>query len=98
MARMKKELQRKRLEHNRWLPATSNAIGPGRSTDILVVATNATTYDTLGALGISGGNGASPANGQITGLFEPTFVPEPSTIVLLSLGLAATAAFRKRIS
>jgi PEP-CTERM motif len=79
--------------------STSNTIGPGGSTDILVVATNATTYDTLGALGISGGSGAnSPANGQITGLFEPTVVPEPSTVVLLSLGLAGIAAFRKRIS
>lgn len=68
--------------------ATSNTIGPGGSTDILVVATNATTYDALGTLAISGGNGNSPANGQITGLFEPTLVvPEPSTAILLFLGL-----------
>lgn len=78
--------------------STSHTIGPGGSTDILVVATNATTYDTLGALGISGGGPNGPANGQITGLFEPTIVPEPSTMVLLSLGLAGIAAFRKRIS
>ena len=71
-------------------------IGPGGSTDILVVATNATTYTTLGVLQISGGRADSPAIGQITGLFEPGSVPEPSTALLLGLGLAGIAALRKR--
>ena len=76
---------------------TGNTIGPGGSTDILVVATNATSYDALGSLAISGGNGTSPAIGTITGLFEPTFVvPEPSTALLLCLGLVGIMVSRKR--
>lgn len=73
---------------------------PGFSSDVLVVATNATSYDTGGGIAIVGSNGpGSTFNGQIhDGIFEPTFVPEPSTMVLLSLGLSAVAAFRKRQS
>ncbi|HEY2859543.1 MAG TPA: PEP-CTERM sorting domain-containing protein, partial [Terracidiphilus sp.] len=76
----------------------SNVIGPGGSSAILIVATNATTFDNLGILGINGGRDGSPANGQISGLFEPTLqaVPEPSTALFLSLGLVGIAAFRKR--
>jgi len=62
------------------------------------VATNATTYDTNGVLGISGLGNNQSAAGQINGFFEPTFVPEPSTALLLSLGLLGIAAFRKRTS
>jgi hypothetical protein len=81
--------------------ATAGApIGPGGSSAILVVATNATTFDSLGVLAINGGRQGSPANGQISGVFEPTFqaVPEASTALLLTLGLAGFAAFRKRTS
>jgi hypothetical protein len=71
-------------------------IGPGGSSAILVVATNATTYDSAGSLAISGGRGSSAANGQINDVFEPASpVPEPPTGLLLSLGLAGIAAFRK---
>jgi len=78
-------------------PTSGAPIGPGGSSAILVVATDATTYDSLGVLSINGGRQGSPANGQISGIFEPTFLltPEPSTALLLTLGLAGLAAFRK---
>jgi len=75
----------------------SNVIGPGGNSAILLIATNATTYDGNGMLSINGGRQGSPANGQITGVFEPTFVPEPGTGLLLGLGMAGIAAFRKRV-
>ena len=79
---------------------TPTILLPGFSSDFLVVATNATGFDTGGVIAIIGSNGpGSIFNGQIRdGIFEPTFVPEPSTMVLLSLGLSAVAAFRKRQS
>ncbi len=78
-------------------PGAGAAIGPGGSSAVLIVATNATTYDSQGVLGMSGGTGTIPSGGQITGLFEPTFLgPEPSTMLLLGLGLAGIGAIRKR--
>ena len=75
-----------------------SAIGLGRVSDFVVVATNATTFDRNGSLGIAGGNSQNPnLSGQINNLFEPTLLPEPSTALLLSLGLVGIAAFRKRL-
>ncbi len=77
------------------------AIGPGGSSAVLIVATDATTYDNRGFLGIFGGGRGSPASGQISGLFEPTFqtsAPEPSTVVLLSLGMAGIVGFSRKRS
>lgn len=77
----------------------TNVIGPGGSSAFLVVATDATAYDNLGGIGISGGRAGSPATGQLTGLFEPAFLaPEPSAVLLFSLGLAGIAIVRRRIS
>jgi hypothetical protein len=77
----------------------SSVLIPGESSDFLLVATNATTYDTGGNLTISGaGNNNPTVSGQVNGFFEPTFVPEPSTALLLIFGLVGIAALRKRIS
>lgn len=80
-------------------PSVGEPIGPGGTTAILIVATDATTYDSLGFVGVAGGRADSPTNAPITGLFEPTFqapVPEPSAAVLLSLGFAGIAAFSRK--
>lgn len=81
-------------------PSNPAPIGPGGESAFLIVATDARTYDSLGFLAIAGGRAGSPANGQITGLFEPTFqntAPEPSTAVFLALGVAGLAGLcRKR--
>ena len=75
----------------------TSALIAGESSDLLVVATNATTFDTNGILGISGGGDNQTASGQVNNLFEPTsLAPEPATILLFTLGLAAIAALRKR--
>jgi hypothetical protein len=71
---------------------------PGQNNAYLLVATNARTYDMAGGLGVFGTDGVHNVSGQIGGLFEPTPVPEPSTSLLLSLGLAGIAAFRKRFA
>jgi hypothetical protein len=78
----------------------TNTIAPGGSSAILVIATNATTYDSLGTLQIDGGRGDNLATGQINSILEPTFqaVPEPSAVLVLSLALAAIALFGKKRS
>jgi PEP-CTERM motif len=76
----------------------SSVLIPGESSDFLLVATNATTYDTNGNLAISGAGNNQTVTGQVNGFFEPTLVPEPSTALLLIFGLVGIAALRRRIS
>jgi hypothetical protein len=76
----------------------TSVLVPGESSDFLVVATNARTFDTNGTLSISGGGNNQSVSGQVNNLFEPTFLPEPSTAMLFGLGLMGLAALRKRIS
>ncbi len=70
----------------------------GQSSEFLVVATNATTYDTAGNLGVVGTTNGRNLTAQITNLFEPAQVPEPSTALLGGLGLLCIALFRKLAS
>ena len=80
-------------------------LGPNQDSVFLLIATNATRYDSSGLLNIGGSNGGSCTTfdvnhcrgGQLSGLFAPTNAPEPSSALLLGLGLAGIAAFRKRL-
>lgn len=78
----------------------NSALLPGSGTDALLVATNATTFDTAGSVTLSAYDFATRGNitGQINNLFEPTLLaPEPSPALLVIIGLAGMAAFLKRI-
>lgn len=74
------------------------ALPPGGSTMALLIVTNATAFDANGVLGISGGSGNRSISTQIQDVLEPAFVPEPSTTLLLSLGLVGFAVLRKKLA
>lgn len=76
----------------------SSHVTRGQNNAFLVVATDSKTFDTNGGLQVFGTtDGVHNVNGQINGIFEPTQTPEPSSALLLGLGLASIAAFRKRL-
>jgi hypothetical protein len=64
-------------------------IHPGEYSAYLIVATNATSYDRSGILGVLGTAGPynKPVFGEITGLFAPVAVPEPGSLSLLAAGV-----------
>jgi hypothetical protein len=66
-------------------------ITPGTTTDVLVIATNATQYDDNGTLGLSFA-APDPSAG---GAFEPT--PEPSSLLLLSSGLVGLGFMKRKV-
>jgi hypothetical protein len=68
---------------------------PGERSDFLVVATDATAYDTSGGVTIFAGRSPDIVSGTINGLFEPTVVPEPSTVLLVSIALGAMVVLGK---
>jgi len=75
-------------------------VGPGQSTNFLVVATNATKFDKSGFVSWNE-DPTSVSQGRASGFvfsLDGPVAPEPSTVVLLSLGLVGIAAFRKRAS
>jgi len=69
---------------------------PGESSDFLVVATDAkafTNSDPRGGVTIFADPSSDAVSGTIQGLFEPA--PEPSTALLVSIGLGALVIFGK---
>jgi len=88
------------LIHNGGTPSAT-ALGPGGTTDFLVIATNATNFNTNGVLNLPNfvfSTGSNGPVGHISGLFEPSAAtPEPSPSALIALGFAAMAALRKRV-
>jgi hypothetical protein len=65
-------------------PPESAKVLPGQTSDVLVISTNATTFTTGSSSVIDGGAGTVQT-------FEPTVVPEPSTLAQLVLGVIALA-------
>jgi hypothetical protein len=88
------------LIHNAGTPSAA-ALSPGGMTDFLVIATDATNFDTKGAMSLQNfvfSTGTSGPAGHLNGLFEPTTAtPEPSSSTLIVFGFAAMAALRKRV-
>jgi hypothetical protein len=79
--------------------ATSAAvISPGYVSPWLIVATNATAFNSAGFANIAAFTGQTNITTQISGLFEPSFegVPEPSAAALISLGFVGIFMFRFR--
>ena len=80
-------------------------LGPDEDSVYFLIATDATHFDSSGGVGINGSNGGvcNPfdinhcRSGNISGFFGPTNAPEPSSALLLGLGLAGIAALRKRL-
>jgi PEP-CTERM motif len=74
-------------------------VGGGQSTDALLVVTNATKFDLTGFVSMNEDPESVTAGrpgGFIFSFDGPVAVPEPSTALLLGLGMAGIAAFLKK--
>ena len=72
----------------------ANDLNAGKSTDYLVVETNATNFDGLGSFGAIDGSAGSHVTYEPIGPVSAT--PEPSSLVLLGTGLAGFAGAMRR--
>ena len=71
---------------------TGSTIGAGQGSQVLIVETNATNYNNLGTLNLQDSAGDSTT---VSGLYSPASVPEPSTTLLVSLGILLVGFRRK---
>lgn len=72
---------------------TINSSAATDTSDIMVIATNATSYAAVGNLGFSYVvNGVAGSNPVIGGMFTPVQTPEPATSCLLAIGLLGLIA------
>jgi hypothetical protein len=70
-------------------------VGPGQSTDLLLVATNATSFDTSGLVSFNQDSAGLPG-GFLFDFAGSVAAPEPAAALLPSLGMLGIAAFRKK--
>jgi hypothetical protein len=61
----------------------NSAVGPGQKTQLMVVETNATNYNSLAVLRIDDGSGTFTS---VHGVLGPVVIPESSTSLLVGLG------------
>jgi hypothetical protein len=81
----------------------SPTLGPGQDSVYLVIATNATAYDSLGTAFINGSDGQASTctgghcrSGQVNNVLQPSAVPEPSSVILMSTLLLGMALVMRR--
>jgi hypothetical protein len=68
-------------------------IAPGVTTDVLVIATNATNWDNNGDLGLT----FADVSLDPSGVYEPINSPEPSSLLLLSSGLVGLGFMKRKV-